>query len=97
MATWIVKIKGFKAAKYIGTKTVKGKEVVLVSWSSYINNRYYDVNKYQRTIKEIPIERCTILRKPGVKEMKVRLFFAKLFMFETRYWDWQEEYQNKFK
>jgi hypothetical protein len=97
MATWLVKIEGFKPAKYVETKVVNGKEIVVVDWSNEAQPPTQYRSKRNNTIQEYPLEICKIIRKPSPWEMKIRIFFARLFLFETRYWDWREEYESKFR
>jgi hypothetical protein len=82
MATWLVKIKGFQDAKYIGTKIIKGKEYCVIKWDKYTINMYGFHSYYYR---EYPMEICTIYRKPGKREERIRRFFKLLFKKDKSY------------
>lgn len=95
MGTWLVKHPRYNAMKYLGTFERGNKVYYKAAYTvKCFNGRY--IGKDMLT-KELLKSECVLICKPGPKEMKVRLFLARLFMFETRYWDWQETYQNKFR
>jgi hypothetical protein len=105
MGTWLVKAEGYDRknryisycpGKYIETKTIKGKEYVVVSFTNRSEYPFFDQNKGKRNVIEFPIDICTIYRKPGPKEMKLRTFFARLFMSSEKFWEWQHDTWQKY-
>jgi hypothetical protein len=105
MGTWLVKAEGYdrknryityRPGKYVETKKIKGKEYVVVSFTNRTEYPYFDQNKGKRNVIEFPIDICTIYRKPGPKEMKVRTFFARLFMPYAKFAEWEYEIWGKY-